>query len=74
MELVGRVTRTQEEEDGRLQMEFLCTNQEVFHFFAPPAIQPPEDELIRVFTHRLANKGGEVGIGRDNILNHWEKL
>ncbi len=72
MELVGRVTRTQTAEDGRLEVEFRCTNKEVFCFFAPPAIQPPIDELIRCFTHRPENEDGTVR--RENVLNHWEKL
>ena len=72
MELVGRVTRTQDTEDDRLQVEFRCTNKEVFCFFAPPAIRPPEGELIRCFTHRLVNEDGSTS--RDFVLNHWEKL
>ena len=72
MILVGRITRTQETTDGRLQAEFRCTNKEVFNFFVPPAIRPPEDELIRCITHRPSNESG--GMGSDNVLNHWEKL
>ncbi|KKM14819.1 hypothetical protein LCGC14_1702260 [marine sediment metagenome] len=72
MELVGQVTRTQEAEDGRLQVEFRCTNHETFCFIAPPAIQPPENELIRCFTHRQEFEDGSIG--RDHILEHWEPL
>ncbi len=72
MELVGRVTRTQETDDGRIQAEFRCTNKEVLHFIVPPAIQPPIDELIRCFTHRLESEDGSLK--RENILNHWEEL
>jgi hypothetical protein len=72
MILVGRVTRTQETADGRLQAEFRCTNREVFNFFVPPAIRPPEDELIRCMTHRPEDKDGRMCL--DNVLNHWEKL
>lgn len=72
MELVGRVTRTQTVEDGRIQAEFLCTNKEVFCFFVPPAIQPPMDALIRCFTHRLEKEEGSTG--RENVLDRWEKL
>jgi hypothetical protein len=72
MELVGRVVRTQDTEDDRLQVEFRCTNKEVFYFFAPPAIRPPEDELIRCFTHRHEPEDGSMS--RDFILEHWEKL
>lgn len=72
MELVGRVTRTQTADDGRLQVEFRCTNKEVFYFFAPPAIRPPEDELIRCFTHRQELEDGSTS--RDFVLEHWETL
>ena len=72
MELVGHVLRTQKTDDDRLQVEFRCTNTEEFYFYAPPAIQPPEGELIRVFTHLLDDEGG--GRRREYVLNHWEKL
>lgn len=72
MELVGRVIRTQKADDGRLQVEFRCTNKEEFYFYAPPAIQPPEGELIRVFTHRHQPEDGSMS--KDYILEHWEEL
>lgn len=72
MELVGHVIRTQKVDDDRLQVEFRCTNKEEFYFYAPPAIQPPEGELIRCFTHRHQPEDGSMS--KDYILEHWEKL
>lgn len=72
MELVGRVTRTQKTDDGRTLAEFRCTNKEVLEFFVPKAIHPPEDELIRCWTHRVENDDGSLG--RESVLNHWEEL
>ena len=72
MELVGRITRFQKTDDDRLQAEFYCTSKEMLYFFVPSNLRPPEDKLIRCFTHRPWTPG--KGLEPEATLISWGEL
>jgi len=72
VELAGRV-RTIEEVADTLEISFQCCNHEVFDLIASPAIRPPLDTILRVWTQAAARPDNPNG-PLVEVIVHWEDL
>ena len=73
MELVGNYISVVEK-DGMINMDFRCTNKEIFRdILVPPVLNNMSSGLLRIFVGRNPEEEG-VGIKDQWILRHVEEM
>ncbi len=71
MELAGRV-RTIKETGETLEIVFHCCNEEVFDLIVSPAMRPPVDTILRVWTQQAIKKDSPSEVVE--VIIRWEDL